>query len=174
MMTRELYLLRHGKSLQTSDMADFDRPLKKRGELAAHKIGKWLKQEQLIPDYIISSPANRAIATASEVYKAMQMTEPSIVQDKRLYMQGSNKIKKVLAKIPATASKVLLVGHNPDLEELLGFLIGSQHLPLVDKLLPTATMARLIMPDDWSHLELECAKLVSITYAKTLTLNDAK
>lgn len=169
-MTRELWLLRHGKSLQTLEMDDFDRPLKKRGELAALRIGQWLKQEQLIPDYMVSSPANRAISTATGVYKAMLLSEPNIVNDKRLYMQGINPIKTLLAEIPAQSSRVLLVGHNPDFEELIGFLIGSQNLPLVDKLLPTAAMARLTMPDDWSQLSTECARLLSITYAKTLTL----
>jgi phosphohistidine phosphatase len=173
-MTRELYLLRHGKSAQNSEMEDFDRPLKKRGELAAIRIGKWLKQEQLIPDYIVSSPAHRAIATAIGVYQAIGGNELQIVQDKRLYMKGSKKIISLLAEIPVESSRVLLVGHNPDLEDLLGFLIGSQNLPLTDKLLPTAAMARLTMPADWSQLSAKCATLLSITYAKTLILNDTK
>jgi len=64
--------------------------------------------------------------------------------------------------------RVLLVGHNPELEDLLIHLAGADNLPDTDKLLPTAALARLIMPDNWTHLEAGCAKLLSITNPKSL------
>jgi len=77
-------------------------------------------------------------------------------------------LKTVLAECPLEARRVLLVGHNPELEDLLIHLVGAANLPDTDKLLPTAALARLIMPDDWSHLDAGSAKLLSITSAKSL------
>jgi len=167
-MSRELWLLRHGKSDRDIIMDDFDRPLKKRGKRAAQRIGEWLQQQRLIPDWIVSSPAKRAITTAKIVHKAIAVEALAITQDKRLYQEGFEPLKTVLAECPLEAGRVLLVGHNPELEDLLIHLVGAANLPDTDKLLPTAALARLIMPDDWSHLEAGCAKLLSITCAKSL------
>ena len=167
-MSRELWLLRHGKSDRDIIMDDCDRPLKKRGKRAAQRIGEWLQQQRLIPDWIVSSPAKRAITTAKIVHKAIAVEALAITQDKRLYQEGFEPLKTVLAECPLEAGRVLLVGHNPELEDLLIHLVGAANLPDTDKLLPTAALARLIMPDDWSHLEAGCAKLLSITCAKSL------
>ena len=167
-MSRELWLLRHGKSNRNLAVDDFDRPLKKRGKRAAQSIGAWLRQQRLIPDWIVSSPAKRAISTAKIVQKAIAEDGLDIMQDKRLYQEGFERLKTVLAECPLETRRVLLVGHNPELEDLLINLVGAANLPDTDKLLPTAALARLIMPEDWTHLEAGCAKLLSITCAKSL------
>lgn len=164
-MTRELWLLRHGKSAQHTDVDDIERPLKKRGKRAALHLGQWLKKEHFIPDYIVSSPAKRAIATAKRVRKAMGI-KSEIIQDNRLYVGGSTRIKTLLSDIPTEFQRVLIVGHNPDLEDLLTSLVDINELPEVDKLLPTSTLARIIMPSDWTQLSIDCATLLSITRAK--------
>ena len=167
-MSRELWLLRHGKSDRNLAMDDFDRPLKKRGKRDAQRLGAWLLQQRLIPDWIASSPAKRALSTAKMVHKAIAVEGLHIMQDKRLYQEGFERLKTVLAECPLEARRVLLVGHNPELEDLLINLAGAANLPDTDKLLPTATLVRLIMPDDWSHLDAGCARLLSITCAKSL------
>lgn len=164
-MTRELWLLRHGKSAQNNDIDDIERPLKKRGKRAALHLGAWLKKEQFMPDYIVSSPAKRAIATAKRVRQAIDVNL-DIIQDRRLYSGGSARIKTLLADIPTEFKRVLIVGHNPDLEDLLTSLVDINELPEVDKLLPTTTLARIIMPSDWTQLSTDCASLLSITRAK--------
>jgi len=167
-MSRELWLLRHGKSNRNLAVDDFDRPLKKRGKHAAQSIGAWLQQQRLIPDWIVSSPAKRAISTAKIVQKAIAEDGLDIMQDKRLYQEGFERLKTVLAECPLETRRVLLVGHNPELEDLLINLVGAANLPDTDKLLPTAALARLVMPEDWTHLDAGCAKLLSITCAKSL------
>ena len=171
-MNRELWLLRHGKSDRNLAVDDFDRPLKKRGKRDAQSIGDWLHQQHLVPDLMVSSPANRAISTAKIVHKALAAQAPVINQDKRIYQEGHERLKTVLSDCPLEARRVLLVGHNPELEDLLIDLVGAANLPDTDKLLPTATLARLQMPDDWTHLEKGCARLLSITNAKSLTEDD--
>ena len=167
-MSRELCLLRHGKADRNLAMDDFDRPLKKRGKSAAQHIGEGLHHLHMTPDWIMSSPAKRALATANIVNKAMDVEGLAVVQDQRLYQQGAEALKTVLAECSADAERVLLVGHNPDLEDLLIYLVGAAHLPDTDKLLPTAGLARLKMPDDWTRLDAGCAKLLSITHPKLL------
>lgn len=167
-MSRELWLLRHGKSDQDAQMIDFERPLKKRGKLAAQRVGVWMKQQHLIPDVVLSSPAKRAYDTAKIVCAALGFDESVVHQDKRLYFQGVELLKVILSECSEQSGRVLLVGHNPDFEDLLFDLVGALSLPDTDKLLPTAALARLGMPDNWRHLTAGCAQLVSITYAKSL------
>ena len=86
-----------------------------------------------------------------------------------IYEAASADLLGLLARLPANAKTVLLVGHNPGLEELLVYLVGDDVGELDDgKLLPTAALARLEMPDDWSDLTPGCAQLVNITLPKTL------
>ena len=171
-MSRELWLLRHGKADRDLAMEDFDRPLKKRGKLAAQRIGEWLKQGNLFPDRLISSPAKRALATAKIAHKAMSLESLVITQDHRLYQEGFERLKTVLAECPVETRRVLLVGHNPELEDLLINLVGAGNLPATDKLLPTAALAGLVMPDDWSNLEAGCAELLAITCPKSLSASE--
>ncbi|MDD5460304.1 MAG: histidine phosphatase family protein [Methylococcales bacterium] len=173
-MSRELWLLRHGKSPRSLAMDDFDRPLAKRGKRAARRIGVWLEHQRLIPDWIVSSPAKRALATAKIVQKAIAVDGLDIIQNKHLYQEGFERLKTILAECPVEARRVLLVGHNPDLEDLLIHLAGADNLPDSDKLLPTAALARLIMPDDWTHFEPGSAKFLSITTPKSLPDEDVE
>ena len=163
-MTRELLLLRHGKSDWSVGVDDFYRPLKDRGKRAAQRVGVWLAQQNLVPDVIVSSPAERALVTAEKACKAMGNGAQDIQKDERIYEAGLGDLLKVLADCPADAGRVMLVGHNPGLEELLEWLvIDSVPVPEDGKLLPTATLARLQMPADWGALIAGCAQLHSIT-----------
>lgn len=163
-MSRQLLLLRHGKSDWDVDVDDFERPLKKRGKRAARRMGAWLRQQELVPDYILSSPAARALNTAEKLSKAMGLTAKHVNYDSRIYAAELGDLKAVLADCSKKAERVMLVGHNPGLEELLEYL-AKDSLPEFDdgKLLPTATMALLNMPDDWGSLSGACAEILSIT-----------
>lgn len=168
-MARELWLLRHGKAERYDGNEDYDRTLKKRGKRDSARMGKWLYSHGLMPDMIISSPAARAIMTAKIVCDELDIPVSRIQLEKRLYDEGLVRVKSVLADCPANFKRVLLVGHNPELEELLAYLIKLMDMPTTVKILPTATLARLLMPDDWTHLEKDCAQLLEITSPKSLT-----
>ncbi|MFK5949786.1 MAG: histidine phosphatase family protein [Methylococcales bacterium] len=171
-MSRQLLLLRHAKSDWSIDNSDFDRPLKNRGKRAAQRMGAWMRQQLLIPDYIISSPAERARTTAEKLCKAMGLTTRQIHFDNRLYASSSKDLKAVLSTCPKDAKKVLLIGHNPGLEELLQQLHkGRLTRPDDDKLLPTATLAVIDMPNNWHNLSNHCAKVISITRPSSLDKN---
>lgn len=168
-MSRTLLLLRHGKSDWSNATDDFTRPLKKRGKKAAVRIGQWLREQELIPDLIVSSPAVRALGTAEKVCEALGFAGDTVLQDKSLYEADLDTLKTVLSGCPVEANKVLVVGHNPDLETLLNYLVADIEVPDDGKLLATATLAVLTMPEDWTRLERHGARLVSLTRAAELS-----
>lgn len=169
-MPRELLILRHAKSdWDSGATSDFDRPLAKRGRKDAPKIGAWLYREGLVPDYVVSSPAERARQTTAKVCKSLDVKKSRIVWDNDLYEAEVPKLLAVLARCPSAAATVLLVGHNPGLEQLLMHLAGEElEIPHDGKLLPTGTVARLEMPDDWDRLPLGSGQLLSITRPRSI------
>jgi phosphohistidine phosphatase len=170
-MNRELWLMRHGKAERYDGIEDYDRPLKKRGKRSARLIGEWLASSKLLPDLVISSPARRAIGTAKIVCDALGIDQKMIHLDQRAYDEGLVRLRSILADCAPDFQRVLLVGHNPELEDLLDYLVSSALIPASNKLLPTAALARLVLPEDWSQLAKGCADLLSITHPKKLADN---
>jgi phosphohistidine phosphatase len=167
-MTRELLILRHAKSdWNTGASTDFERPLAKRGKRDAPRVGEWLYREGLVPDLVISSPAERARQTTLKVCKSMEVRKKRIRWEEDVYAAGVPVLLRVLARCPEDAATVLLVGHNPGLEDLVIYLAGDEVAEPDDgKLLPTAALARLEMPESWRSLHAGCAQLVAITRPK--------
>jgi phosphohistidine phosphatase len=119
-----LLILRHAKSSwKEPDLQDCDRPLNKRGRRDAPRMGELLKELDLVPDLIISSTAKRAKDTAKAVgesskYKGKIELNPS------LYGVDSDAYLAALRLVPDEFGKVLIVGHNPALDELVDVLTG--------------------------------------------------
>lgn len=166
---RELLLLRHGKSDWKTNANDYDRPLKDRGKRGAQRMGVWLLKNQLVPDYIVTSPAERALVTAEKTCKVMGKSAKDVHKKKQLYMASLKDFLQILGKCPRDCKRVMLVGHNPGLEVLLTHLAGNRiPLPEDARLLPTAALARLKMPENWEKLPEQCAKLLDIQRATEL------
>ncbi len=151
---RRLLIMRHAKSdWETPGERDFDRPLAKRGRRDAPRMGAWLRAQGLVPDLVLSSPARRARETASKVCKVLDIETETIRWEPRIYDATRAHLIEVLADCPADRPLVLLVGHNPGLEELLEYLVrGSGTLPGGDKTLPTAAVASVRLKADWRKL----------------------
>jgi len=168
-MTRELLLLRHGKADLNLGVEDFKRALKDKGKRAAQRVGVWLATHDMVPETIISSPAERALTTAEKCSKAMGRFAGHIVQERKIYQAEMDDLLEVLRKLPADLKRVMLVGHNPGLEKLLVALAGDDIAPEKNgKLLPTAALAILEIEGDWSALKPGKARLQSIIRAATL------
>jgi len=163
-MTHELLILRHGKSDWDAGTDDYHRPLMDRGKRGAQRMGVWLLQQQLLPDVIVSSPAERALVTAQKLCKAAGMGDEGIQRDERVYGATAGDLLEVLACTPESVQRLMLVGHNPGLEDLIILLAGAAvAMPDDGKLLPTATLARLSVMNAWKDLAPGCALLESIT-----------
>lgn len=168
-LTRELWLLRHAEAKQDSTLQDFDRPLHQRGVEEAEKMGAWMRQQHLLPDLWLSSPALRAMSTAGLVSGQLAVDQQAIHIDQRLYFKGIGAIKAMLAELPKTSRCVLLVGHNPDFGLLLAELQANGQLAeRVGVTYPTATLARFAMPEEWHGLTRGCAKLLAMTKPSSL------
>ncbi len=163
-MTCELMLLRHGKSDWSTATGDFDRPLTGRGKRGAKGAGVWLSRIKSIPDHIVTSPARRAWGTAHRAAANMGLEQEAIVRDERIYAADVSDLLQVLRECPNQARRVMLVGHNPGLEELVEYLADDLvEIPADGKLMPTATIAWLTMSGSWSELDAGCAQLKAIT-----------
>ncbi len=163
-MIRELMLLRHGKSDWSISASDIARPLTERGKHDAKRLGVWLHAHGLVPDYIITSTAKRAWGTARRAAEKMGLDRDVIVQNERIYAAGISALMTVLRDCPDSAKRVMLVGHNPGLEDLSKNLASDKiEIPADGKIMPTATLARFTIAGDWADLKAGCASLESIT-----------
>jgi len=144
---KTLLLLRHAKSSwNRPELNDHDRPLNKRGNKEAPEVGKYLKANDLVPDLILSSTALRAHDTAQAVADESGF-EGQIELYQDLYLSDTSCYLDILQRIPDDANRVLVVGHNPDLEELLTLLTDTTlHLT-------TAALAQIDLPiSSWQEL----------------------
>jgi len=161
---RQLLIFRHAKSAWDMEAGtDFERPLSQRGDKDAVKMGQWLRSQDLIPDLIVSSPALRAYQTAVWLAETLDIAEKDISFSDRIYEADLTALNKILAVCPPEAQRVLLVGHNPGLEELLEYLCTTAKHGDDGKLLMPATVAVINLPQDWEQLEPGSGEFVSIT-----------
>lgn len=144
---KTLLILRHAKSSwREAGLADHERPLNKRGKRDAPRMGRLLREEELVPDLIISSSAVRARKTAQLVIEASGYGH-ELRLERELYAAEPEAYLEVLQALPETVASVMVVGHNPGLEELLELLIGDWQR------LPTATLAQVALElDAWQDL----------------------
>jgi phosphohistidine phosphatase len=120
---RRLMLLRHAKSDWPGGIDDPERPLAKRGRQASPGMGKYMADEGLRPDLAIVSTARRAretweLACPAFVGNIAQRDEP------RIYEARANAILDVVRETKPAVHALLLVGHNPGLQDLALKLIG--------------------------------------------------
>jgi phosphohistidine phosphatase len=147
---RQLLILRHAKSSwANSSLDDWHRPLNERGLRDAPRVGEWLRARSLVPDLILTSDAIRARTTAQAVaasagYARELGIEPS------LYLATPADIITVVNRVPDdTARSVMIVGHNPGLEDLIEQLTGE------GRDLPTAALVHLeLLTDSWRDLDV--------------------
>ena len=146
---RTLLVLRHAKSSRkNTGLSDHDRPLATRGKRDAPRVGQLLRLRRLSPGAIISSTAKRARRTADEV--AQSSTFDGLIQlEPRLYLADPETIVDVVQCSDAGTKRVMVVGHNPGLEDLVARLTGQEgHLP-------TAALAQISLSiDEWMDLRL--------------------
>ena len=160
---RELLLLRHAKASRTGAASDFDRPLTRRGRRDAPRIARWMKTHDLVPDCVVASPAHRARETMELVADELGLPGGDVRWDERVYEAEVETLLRVLADCPGGARRVLLVGHNPGLEDLVRHLGGATvREPEKGKFLPTCALARLRVEPPWADLRAGAAALVGI------------
>jgi phosphohistidine phosphatase len=149
---KTLLLLRHAKSSwDDGDLADYDRPLNNRGRRDAPRIGQLLAQHELTPDLIVTSAARRA-ATTAELVALAAAYGGDIQYTNELYLADPETFRDVARDTPDAVTRLLLVGHNPGIEELVSDLAGREER------IPTAALACFQLPiAQWRELTDETA-----------------
>ena len=147
---KTLLILRHAKAVSKDpNLSDHDRPLDDLGKEDALRMGKLIKYKDIVPCFIISSTALRAKTTAQLVAKGCNY-EADIVLDHSLY--EANKRKDYLAILETLSNKysnVLIVGHNPTIQETIQMLTDSPDIVTI----PSCALAHLSLPiQKWSDL----------------------
>ena len=124
---KTLLILRHAKSSwKDEQVGDHDRPLNKRGKCEAPRVGEHLQQANLQPELIISSTAKRARKTASKV--AQQCGYQGVIElQGTLYLAPPDAYVETLRNVDDSVNRVMVVGHNPGLEQLLALLDRTSH-----------------------------------------------
>lgn len=160
---KTVLLLRHGKSKRGPEYdTDFERPLAKRGKQDAERMGVFLAEQDLVPDLILSSPAERARDTAERCAEAAGC--PDVVRfEPSLYGGGEEAYLSLLWALEDTVSRVLFVAHNPDLEIVVEEL-GHRYVRL-----PTAALARIDADAErWEDLFKSPRRLVWVQVPREL------
>ena len=169
---KHLYLLRHGKSSwDDPDLADADRPLAPRGVRALGRMRKYLKEEKIRPDLVICSPARRTRHTLAEVEPVLGR-DVTVRIEPAVYEGGAGALVDLIGSTPDSASSIMLIGHNPSLQDLAVSLVVAGDPALLARLaekFPTGALAVIGVPlDAWRDLGEGSGRLEELVLPREL------
>jgi phosphohistidine phosphatase len=169
---RRLMLLRHAKSdLSLPGQADHERDLNQRGRDTGPKVGHYVARHALRPDRVLCSTARRARATWDLV--AAEIGEsPPVTYERRLYNAPAASILDVVQGIDDAVHILMVIGHNPGLQDLAGMMIASGDLDHRERLhekLPTAALVVIdFAVDSWAELHPHAGRLERFIVPRSL------
>ncbi|MGB7243582.1 MAG: histidine phosphatase family protein [Sulfitobacter sp.] len=147
---RELILMRHAKSSWThTGPTDHERPLNARGTRSAAALGEWLGSQDLAPDEVLSSSAQRT----HDTYQGLDLQDTIRVSWSRdLYLAGAERMMTVLKS--ASGNRVLMLGHNPGIADFAARLVARppDHTRFDDYPTGATTVIRFDV-NSWSDLQ---------------------
>lgn len=161
---RRLYLLRHAKSSwKEPELADHDRPLAGRGRRAAKAIARHLREREIVPELVLCSTAKRARETLEGIEPALG--RGAIRVEDGLYGAAPADLLARLHEIAPRVASVMVIGHNPGLEELVHLLARDGF----EEKFPTGALATLAFSGPgWAALDRDTAELVGFVRPRDL------
>lgn len=162
---KQLFLLRHAKSSwDDPSLDDHDRPLAPRGRKAAKTMAEHVLRERIRPSLVLCSSAQRTRETLDRVSPPGE-----VLIEPELYGATEDGLLERLRRVPSTVGSVMLIGHNPGMEDLAVMLAGSGiQLPEIKLKFPTAALATLAFEGEWSNLRPGCAELAAFVTPREL------
>jgi phosphohistidine phosphatase len=166
---RTLLLLRHAKSSwDDPGLADVDRPLAPRGEKAARSIARYLLEKRVRPDLVLCSPSRRTRQTFEAIEPSLGRDVP-VDYEPDLYGASGGDLLGRLRVVPNSIASVLVIGHNPGLQDLALSLAGrGGALSRLREKFPTAALATLGVGETWADLQPGAAELLDYVVPKEL------
>lgn len=158
---KTLFILRHAKSSwKDYSLSDFERPLNSRGKKASLFMGELMKLRSLIPEVIVSSPAERAKQTANNL-KDSGSFNVEVKYDKRIYGASAKTLLYLISEFDDEFDFVMIVGHNPEFEILVRLLSNEKHR------LTTANLAVIDLNiKNWNEVSVSCGNLRALLRPK--------
>ncbi len=170
-----IYLARHAKSSWDSDAgSDFERPLSDKGFRHAKKMGEALTRLNWKPEKIIASPALRASQTCQIYCEQLGFSHSKVDWKKDFYAAYTVTLLHSLTRQDENTQSVMLIGHNPSMEDLLIHLCGesapSKLKQKNGKLFTTGNIAKVVFDGEWKDLVMGNALLDTLLRPKDLSL----
>jgi phosphohistidine phosphatase len=161
---KTIILVRHAKSSwKDLSLDDFDRPLNKRGKKNAPFMGEKLKERQIMPDLVLSSPAKRARKTATVIAKAIGYPKKKIVFDDNMYHANAMYLFEMVRDLDDKYETIMLFGHNPDFNDLANMLLKKN---LVYNIVTTGVYCIKLNVDQWQKVREGKGESVFYDYPK--------
>jgi phosphohistidine phosphatase len=165
-MMKKLFLIRHAKSSWDNlALSDFDRPLNSRGEKDAPRMARALKERNVHPDLMLTSPAVRALTTCLVMAEVLGYPNQKIVAESQLYHASEESLLKIIQHIPDRKDDeevVLLFGHNPGLTEFANLLLGEN----INNIPTCGVVASTLAAKTWKEVNWGCGKLDFFDFPK--------
>ncbi|MFF2897711.1 SixA phosphatase family protein [Streptomyces sp. NPDC057966] len=161
-MTARLIVLRHAKSAWPMGVPDPERPLAGRGRRYAPAAGRRLREARCVPDLVICSTSRRTRETW-DLVAAQLGASPEVVFEPRVYEASAAALVSVVRDVPERRRTVLLIGHQPGVQDLVLSLAGGgdeEALARARGKFPTSAVAVLAVPGAWSRLAPGTSTLV--------------
>lgn len=160
---KTLILIRHAKSSWDNvTLSDFDRPLNERGLRDAPRMGKRLKEKNLAPDLVITSPANRALTTCTIISEMIGFPSERIQTDRAIYHASEEQLLYIVKNLPDFADQVMVYGHNPGFTDFINRLTKSH----IDNIPTCGIVACQINVDRWGEVHWGTGKVLFYDFPK--------
>jgi phosphohistidine phosphatase len=164
---KKLTLVRHSKSdWSLPGQQDWDRALNKRGQRDAPEMARRLRARKLKPDAILSSPAVRALATATIMARELKVAASIVRQDERLYLAGPADMLTVIRELGGDARHLMVFGHNPGITDFANRLSAGDS---IDNMPTSAVFTATFAIADWSELDWASGQDAQFDYPKNLS-----
>lgn len=163
---RRLTLVRHAKAdTSLPGQQDWDRVLDRRGQQDAPEMARRLRARKLKPDLVLSSPAVRALSTASIMARELKVHADRIAQDERLYLADPKRIVEVVRELGGNAQHVMVFAHNPGITDCANKLSAGEQ---IDTLPTCGVFTACFAVSDWSQLDWASGLEAEFDYPRNL------
>lgn len=162
-MERRLFIIRHGKSSWDHEgLADIDRPLANRGIRNAREMAERLLIKKLIPQLLLSSPANRALNTALIMSKSWGNGAENLQIHESLYDASISEIEQVIASVPSDIKSLAIFGHNPSFTAYASMFLDYR----LDNLPTAGVVIVTLASKNWGGIGRKHVKETYVDYPK--------
>jgi phosphohistidine phosphatase len=161
---KTLLIIRHAKSSwEIGILNDFERPLNERGKKDAPVMAKRVREKNIFPDALVSSPAKRAKKTAELFAELFETKKEDIIFISKLYHATTGTLYEVVEVLSDSFNTVALFSHNPGISEFVNILIPDVY---IDNMPTCGVFAIKINTDKWVHFKKATKELLFFDYPK--------